>query len=203
MDERWQPLTLDEVRKRFDGFDVDWWVAGGLAIDLFLGWKSRDHEDIDIEVFKIDREVLFSVFDGWELHFVSVGERHRWRRGMEMGPHVFGVWGRPDAGSPWAVEIMLADGDSDLWRFRRDNEIFFPRSRLTQTTPDGISYCAPEVQLLFKAKKHRSKDDADMTGCLHRMDTEQRRWLSNALSRTEPGHPWLELIRQADVGADE
>lgn len=203
MSEHWKPLTLDEVRERFAGFDVDWWVAGGVAIDLFVGWETRPHEDIDLEMFRGDRDVLFDVFDGWEMFVVSEGNRHRWHRAMTLDPKVFGVWGRPSAASPWAVEIMLADGDGDEWRFRRDNEISFPRGRLTHTTADGIAYCVPEVQLLFKAKKHRTKDDADMVRCLHRLDRVQREWLLEALGRSEPGHPWCELIRQAAVGVDE
>jgi hypothetical protein len=203
MDGLWQPLTPEEVKTRFEPFDVDWWVAGGLAIDLFLGWHSRGHEDIDLEMFKIDRDVLFDVFPGWDLFFVEQSKLHAWRPGLPVPQQVFGIWGRPTPHDPWAVEIMLSDGDGETWQFRRDNDISFPRSRLTQTGPDGIRYCVPEVQLLFKAKKHRAKDDADMVQCLHRLDSAQRSWLSNALKRSEPLHPWLALIEQAESGGAE
>lgn len=43
---------MDEAVERFAAVDVDWWIAGGLAIDLFLGWESRQHDDIDIEMFR-------------------------------------------------------------------------------------------------------------------------------------------------------
>lgn len=203
MDEAWKPLTIEEVRTRFEPFGVDWWVAGGVAIDLFLGWQTRDHEDIDLEMFKTDREILFEIFPGWDLHYVEQSALHDWKPGMPMLPEVFGIWGRPTPQDPWAVEIMLCDGDGETWLFRRDHEISFPRSRLTRTNADGVRYCAPEVQLLFKAKKHRTKDDADMVRCLHRLDSTQRNWLSKALERSEPTHPWRELIAQAEIGGTE
>ncbi len=56
---------------------------------------------------------------------------------------------------------MLADGDRSEWRFRRDNAITLSGDRLFNHTPDGIPYCTPEVQLLYKAKKARPKDDID------------------------------------------
>lgn len=203
MKEPWQPLTIEQAQTRFEPFEVDWWIAGGVAIDLFLGWKSRDHEDIDLEMFNTDREVLFDVFPDWDLHLVEQGKLLPWRPRMAMPPDIFGIWGRPTPQDPWAVEIMLADGDNETWRFRRDNAISFPRSRLTLTSATGIKYCIPEVQLLFKAMKHRIKDDADMVRCLHRLDSTQRTWLSNALARSEPTHPWLDLIAQARTAGTE
>ncbi len=203
MDRPWEPITIDEVQSRFEPTGVDWWVAGGVAIDMFLGWQTRPHEDLDIEMFKTDRDALFDVFEGWELFFVTESKLHPWHRGMEMAPEVFGVWGRSSTDAPWAIEIMLADGDGETWRFRRDNEISVPRSRLTRSTSSGVHYCAPEVQLLFKSKKRRPKDDADMVRCLHRLDADQRSWLSDALGRSEPTHAWIDLIAQAEIGGTE
>ncbi len=203
MHEPWEPLSIDAVRLRFAPFDVDWWVAGGRAIDLFLGWETRPHEDIDIEMFRTDRDVLFDVFHGWNLYFVSESRLHPWVRGEDIDGDVFGVWGRRSEDAPWAVEIMLADGDSETWKYRRDNAITYPRSELTAHDREGVRYCLPEVQLLFKAKKHRAKDDLDMVRCLHRLDAGQRSWLSDSIRRAEPSHPWLELIRQAEIGGAE
>ena len=46
MSDTWLPLTIDEVQDRFARFDADWWIAGGHAIDLFVGWVTRPHDDI-------------------------------------------------------------------------------------------------------------------------------------------------------------
>jgi hypothetical protein len=192
--EPWDPITIEKAVTRFDRVDVDWWVAGGLAIDLFLGWESRQHADIDLEMFRKDREALFDVFDGWELFFVSEGSLTRWYPGDPVDAPVFGVWGRPYTDAPWGVEVMLADGDGDTWRFRRDNEISLPRESLTSTTADGVRYCTPEVQLLYKSKQARPKDDVDLARCLGAMTTLQRTWLRNAVARTSPHHPWVGVL---------
>ena len=52
MEHRWEPLTVAQIVDRFAPFDVDWWIAGGRAIDLYLGWETRPHEDVDVEMFR-------------------------------------------------------------------------------------------------------------------------------------------------------
>jgi hypothetical protein len=203
MSDTWQPLTIAEVRSRFASIDLPWWVAGGHAIDLFVGWVTRTHDDIDVEMFRSDRDILFDVFEGWELFTVSHGAFVRWERGATLAPHVFGIWGRPSPGEPWAIEVMLADGDATRWRFRRDPEIHMAGDRLIRTTPRGIPYCTPEVQMLYKSKMSRPKDDIDMARVLHLMSTSQRRWLADAIERGEPDHPWIELLEMANLGSHE
>ncbi len=193
----WQPLSIAEIRERFDGVDTDWWIAGGLAIDLFLGWESRSHDDVDIEMFRKDRDVLFDVFPGWELFTVSQGSWTAWHRGDDVAEPVFGIWGRRSPEVPWAVEIMLANGDGSEWRFRREPSIRLDRELLTMTTPDGIRFCTPEVQLLYKAKVARAKDDVDFARCLHLLDDRQKAWLHDSLVLVEPDHPWVLALEYA------
>jgi hypothetical protein len=197
-DDPWDPISIDDVVSRFATFDVDWWVAGGQAIDLFLGWETRAQDDLDLEMFRSDRDALFDIFSGWDLYTVSEGAFSKWERGAQIAPPVFGIWGRPTPHDSWAVEIMLADGGVDTWRFRRDNKISLPRSLLTATTPTGIRYCTPEVQLLYKSKQNRPKDDIDMVRCLHRMTGAQRTWLVEAIRRGDPTHPWIGLLESAN-----
>lgn len=201
MNEEWQPLTIDHVQDRFAQFDVDWWIAGGHAIDLFVGWVTRPHADIDVEMFRTDREILFEVFAGWELFTVSHGGLMRWNRGANIAPHVFGVWGRPSVGAPWAIEVMLADGDRTCWRFRRDPDISLSGEQLLRTSHNGTPYCTPEVQMLYKSKMARPKDDVDMARVLHRMTSSQRQWLQDAIVRSDPCHPWIELLEMANLGS--
>jgi Aminoglycoside-2''-adenylyltransferase len=201
MESSWNPLTVDQVAEQFSGRGVDWWIAGGLAIDLFLGWETRRHEDIDVEMFRSDRDALFDVFDGWDLHMVSEGSLRPWRPGEDLDPPVFGIWGRPSPSAPWAVEVILADGDSETWRFRREPSITMPRRDLVRHTHAGVPFCTPEVQLLYKAKRARPKDDADLARCLHRLDQPQKLWLLGALRRFTTGSDtataWVEVLDQA------
>jgi hypothetical protein len=59
---------------------------------------------------------------------------------------------------------------------------------------DGVRYLQPEIQLLYKAKGQRSKDDADFVATLPFLDSTRRAWLRDALIRTIPGHDWIEHL---------
>ena len=59
------------------------------------------------------------------------------------------------------------------------------------TTPEGIPYLAPEIQLLYKAKGLRPKDEADFRQTLPVLSWERRTWLREALLQAHPQHPWL------------
>ena len=56
------------------------------------------------------------------------------------------------------------------------------------TTPAGVPYLAPELQLLFKAKNHRLKDDLDAATVIPELTINQRTWLTQHLPT---GHAWL------------
>jgi hypothetical protein len=195
----WNPLSIPEVLARFERVSTPWWIAGGHALDLFLGWETRPHADIDIEMFRSDKDALFDVFPDWDLQLMSGGELTAFDRGQEVAPNVFGIWCRRSPNRPWAVEIMLADGDMTEWMFRRDNAIALPGEQLLRRTADGVPYCAPEVQLLYKAKMARPKDDIDFARCLHRLTPAQRGWLADAIARSEPNHPWIVALHAANT----
>lgn len=203
MDQEWRPMTISQVATRFDSVDVPWWVAGGRAIDLFLGWESRDHADLDVEMFRTDRSALFDIFDGWDLHVVFEGSLSPWTDPTDLADDVFGVWLRREPSQPWELEIMLADGDSTEWRFRRDPRITMTGDRLIATRADGVPYCTPEVQLLYKSKMARPKDDVDLAHCLHRLSTRQRRWLADAIAKSSEGHPWVGVLEASLVSQHE
>jgi hypothetical protein len=50
---------------------------------------------------------------------------------------------------------------------------------------------APEIQLLYKSKGLRPKDQADFDAVLPALRPEQRRWLRDALTIESPSHTWL------------
>ncbi len=194
MEHVWQPMAIPEVTARFARSGADWWIAGGQAIDLFLGWETRSHADLDVEMFRSDRSVLFDIFEGWDLRAMSEGSLVPWNDPRDLADSVFGIWARPTPDRPWQVEIMLADGDRSEWRFRRDPSIRMPGERLIAMTANGVPYCTPEVQLLYKSKMARPKDDVDLAHCLHHLSQQQRRWLIDAISKTSVHHPWLRVL---------
>ena len=194
MEREWAPMSMTEVATRFAPSGIDWWIAGGHAIDLFLGWESRPHADLDVEMFRSDSSHLFDLFAGWDLHGVSEGGSRPWSASTDLDESVFGVWVRQDPAAPWQIEVLLADGDRDEWRFRRDPSITLAGRDLVRETADGIPYGTPEVQLLYKALLTRAKDDVDLARCLHRMSERQRSWFGDAVERTIAQHPWVEVL---------
>lgn len=53
---------------------------------------------------------------------------------------------------------MLFDTENNDWVFKRDEQIRKSLSSVTVKTEDGLSLLAPEVQLLYKSKSLRDKD---------------------------------------------
>ena len=66
-----------------------------------------------------------------------------------------------------------------------------PDMAAIQHTQDGISYLAPEMVLLFKAKHGRPKDQADFDATVPHMTRAQRQTPAALLARAHQGHPWL------------
>jgi len=93
---------------------------------------------------------------------------------------------------------MLANGDIDEWRFRRDPGITLDGEMLILRTSSGVPYCTPEVQLLYKSKQSRPKDDVDLTRVLHKMSRIQRSWLADAIGRSDTEHPWISVLENAN-----
>lgn len=48
-------------------FSAPWALCGGWAVEAWLGWKTRDHGDVDIMVFADDHVSLFDHLSDWQL----------------------------------------------------------------------------------------------------------------------------------------
>lgn len=59
-------------------FDKKWFIAGGWAIDLYIGKETREHKDIEIAVFRKDQLFLKDYLSEWEFKKVTKGNFHTW-----------------------------------------------------------------------------------------------------------------------------
>jgi hypothetical protein len=180
---KWDPWRPEEAARLLSGVDVPWYVAGGWALDLFLGEERRRHADLEIGV----PASRFDEVAGGLGHFrLFVVTEHQ-------------TWVQEPATEAWRLDIFREPSDGDTWICRRDPSIRLPYSQLIEWTDDGIPYGRPEVVLLFKAKRsYEEKNQGDFDAVLPRLGADRRRWLSEALARVHPGHPWLqELGRRA------
>ena len=175
MEQAWDPLTPAQVAVLLGPFDGPWWIAGGHAIDLFLGAPTREHTDIDVAVFRDHWSAVAGALDGWDFH---VGDNE--------------VWARPHAGDPWQVEFVLEDRGGTEWRYRRNHEVSLPVSELGMVDERGIPYERPEIVLLYKAPRSDDpRHQADLEAALPKMGIGARAWLVGALDVAHPGHPWI------------
>lgn len=194
---RWEPLSPDELDDALAPVESIWWLAGGWAIDLFLGRRTREHEDIDVQILRGDHVAIREALGDWDAHAVDPpGSLRPWPLGEELAPRVHDIWVRRDADDPWRFQLMIADVDGADWVYRRDRRVRRALDELTgpASTP-GRRVLAPEVQLLYKSKGLRPKDEADFVAALSALDPAQRTWLADALTLVSPTHPWLGQLR--------
>jgi len=79
---------------------------------------------------------------------------------------------------------MLDEADGDTWVFRRQPTVRRPLTEVIRRTPDGIPYLSPEIQLLYKAKLPREKDQEDFARVVPQLSPEERIWLRDALTKS-------------------
>ncbi|MEU5693583.1 amino acid transporter [Actinosynnema sp. NPDC020468] len=188
---RWEPLTPARIVSLLAAMPCSWWIAGGYAIELAVGHRVRRHGDIDVMVLRPDQHHLHEALAGWECWAADPpGVLRPWRPGEVLPASVHDIWCRPGPGRPWGVQVMLDETGGGQWVSRRDPGVRRAVATIGRTTPDGIPYLAPEIQLYYKARNTAPKDHTDFLAALPTLSTGQRTWLSHALSRTVGPHPW-------------
>ena len=178
-----------QVLSLLDGFGKPWWVAGGWAVDLFIGCLTRPHKDIEIAVFRHDQSDLQEHLAGWSLRKVVDHRRVSWLPGERLTLPVHEIHGRGPDGQ--ALEILLNEYDRGRWAFRRDVDITRPAKLIGDHSADGVLFLRPEIVLLYKSKDPRPDDEADFDRAAPLLDSESRAWLAAALRCHVPRHRWL------------
>ncbi len=191
----WDALTPHGAKALFDGFDAPWWVAGGWAIDLFVGRQTRTHGDIDLAILGSDQERLRQHLAGWDIHVAHDGVLTPWEAGDQLTAPRHQFWVRRAPDEAWALEILLEDHGSGDWLFRREPSLRLPLHRFGRVTADGIPYVAPEIALLYKSNKPElERNAADFRAAAPLLEAVPRLWLRDAIAMLDAGHPWLERL---------
>lgn len=181
------------------GLAAPWYLAGGWAIDLFVGRVTRDHHDVDIVVARSNQGAVFEHFSGRTL--------------LKVIPHPEGLVGRgalvPWNGEPFdlpahqvfaddergdRVEVLFAEISEGTWHYRRNPDVTLPIVDAVHSGDEGILFLAPEIVLLFKAPLMREWDERDFDTAVSLMIPDQRMWLADALDRSHVGHPWIDRL---------
>jgi hypothetical protein len=111
--------------------------------------------------------------------------------GEELAPDLHDVWCRRTPGEPWRFQIMIDDAEDEVWVYRRHAHVRRPVASLRgRASSADMPVLSPEIQLLYKSKERREKDEVDFTRVLPLLTEEEREWLGQALETVAPGHPW-------------
>jgi len=190
----WSPFDPQQAKAFFDPTGLEWWVAGGWAIEAFTG-VARHHEDIDVSLWRRDVGALVrhlaGLYDVWSAGDGAlkplVGDD------AEMPDNADQVWLREHALGPWRADCVLNPDRDGRWVNRREPTWDAPLDAITFVR-DGVRYLNPEIALGYKAKGNRPKDRRDLEAALPLMTADQRGWLAAFLDRVHPGHPWRDQV---------
>jgi hypothetical protein len=179
-------------------FRYPWFISGGWAIDLFVGTNTREHHDLEVGVYRQHQRDLHSHFAAWELckavQGPDGGSWVPWEDGEWLQLPVHQILARRTGVGLHECEFLLEEVDGGEWRFRRNQQITRPSTEISMRSVSGIPIVVPEIQLLFKARAHRPKDDHDFETVLPLLNPRQRAWLKAALQFHHPDDPWLSAL---------
>jgi hypothetical protein len=184
-------MSLEGVSRALGGFGAPWCVAGGWALDLFLGFVTRAHGDVDVALFREDQLRLRAHLADWTFEKVEGGALASWRQDEWLRLPVHEVHASR-AGA--RLELLLAEREGEDWVYRRDARVRLPAARLVVRTEAGLPVLTPEVVLLYKAKAPRAVDASDFEAVRGRLSGAQRAWLRQALEVAHPGSAWAERL---------
>ena len=178
------------------GLEGPWCVAGGWALDLFLGRITRPHQDLEIAIFRQDQHLLRQHLRDWTFQKVVEGRRLTWSADEELKLPIHEIHAYSTKHPLLSFEFLLNERSAEDWVYRRDMRIRMPLDRAILRDIGGLPILCPAIVLLFKAKNCRPKDEEDFQQMAGALSREQRRWLEASLRMGDPDHPWLNQLHR-------
>ena len=209
---------IEEANTLLQGQDFSYAICGGFALDLFLGYESRTHGDIDILAFWEDRETIitfmqskgycvFEMLGGGKVHRITeIRMQEKLRKNIfccTEDCELVRLYDTEEQDVYWFdfqhtgltklnyIEFLFNEKTEDEFVYVRDSRIRrdFWKAILEK---DGIPYLAPELCLLFKStdiEREGYQQDFELT--VERLSEEQKAWFLDAMEKLYPeGHKW-------------
>ncbi|MQR94323.1 nucleotidyltransferase domain-containing protein [Fictibacillus phosphorivorans] len=196
--EHWKPLSVNKIQEIFSPIPIQWWIAGGWALDLYLERISREHDDIDVVILRSQHLLLQRYLESnWEGYKAFKGKLIPWSINERLEDHFDNLWFKKKGESTWAFQVMIIDSENDYWIYKRNGTIRRKLTDIDLKTSEGVPYIKPEIQLLYKGGSSviREKDMVDLENVLPLLKDTSREWLKKSLMIQYPnGHPWIERI---------
>lgn len=176
--DNWTPYNVDQIAELFKEVEIHWGIGGGWALELYKGYHSRVHDDIDVIIFTRDAQYLRHKFD--ELTFYKAKDNTLINfADNEYIDDSYSIWVSEDETSPFVFECLLIDVTANTWFYKRNRQIYGPADQLFITNDKGIPFIKPEVQLLYKldGTKIREKDRFDFEKTAPDLNQKAKDWL--------------------------
>lgn len=210
---------LKEAVDLLNGQRFEYAICGGLAIDIFLGYESRKHGDIDLHAFCNDRNSIilymqsndFNVYEmlgeGRAHHITDINNQIYKKRNIfcstpdcelvkliptdEIDIYIIDFFHIGQSKLNF-IEFLFNDKDENYFLYARNKEIKRELSKAI-LSENGLSYLAPELLLLYKSTDtEREGYQQDFKLLYSKMNNEQKEWFNNSLKTMYPnGHKWL------------
>src|SRR5580692_1197154 len=100
----WGALTPTDAVALLSEFRARWWIAGGWALDLFLGKVTRTHQDLDVGIFRSDTAGVVASLSGWEFFEAKDGVLSALALDATPRAGVHSLWGKRANTAQWELE---------------------------------------------------------------------------------------------------
>lgn len=175
-----------------NGFARPWGVAGGWAVDLAAGRRTRGHANVDVAVMRDALGELRRFLRGWKL-FYLLGERPTlWDGAQLLLPNVTHLRAVGPRGEYFEVRPCGCTVDGIDWQCARVGAVRRNLSKLFRRGGFNVPIVAPEIVLWHKSEAPAARDELDLSVALPALDEEARGWLREQLGAS--GRVWRERV---------
>src|SRR5207245_10249257 len=104
---KWDSGRPEHVASVLSSVDVPWYVAAGWAIDLFLGGKRREHDDLEIAVPNSRFDEVVEALGGFEFFVITgPGQAVPLAHARDQLETTHQTWVREPATGPWRLDVF-------------------------------------------------------------------------------------------------
>ena len=185
----WHPLSIPEIKTIFR--KMEWILAGGYGLEQFVGKAYRPHGDIDILIRRTDQNQIFNCLPENAIFIAKEpGKLTPANQNEFLASPIQDIWILDEQQYAWRLQIMLFDVEYGYWVYKRHKDIRLPYQKIFLEL-DGTQVLKPEIQLLYKSKNIRPKDQLDFEMVFPKLSKQAKKWLQQALLLCYEDHNWL------------
>ena len=120
--------TPDQAALALEGVTAPWAVAGGWALDLWLGEQTREHGDLEIALPSVFFGEIQARLEGLGLEFFAIddGQVIALAPGEAPARRTHQTWVMDPAVNGWRMDIFREPGDARTWIYRRTGDLAAP-----------------------------------------------------------------------------